>query len=322
MTSFLEYLVRWPLVPPLSLTPIPRSENLVFRLRDGQGGRFILRLHRPGYHTLAEVMSELNWIAALRHDTGLQVPEVVPARDGSPVLPLPVAGETSPRLAVLFVENPGVLPNENDPDLPGLFSALGAAAALCHLHAASWVRPVGFARPDWTIATTLGANGIWGDWKAAPGLSDADLVVLAKTEMRLMKLFDAYGTASDRFGLIHNDMRPSNFLWHDKRLRLIDFDDCGFSWFIADFAASVSWFEADPRVPDLFRRWLEGYRRHRALSDADIAMAGPAVMARRLLLLAWSASRAETDLAAAHAKGFAEGTVKLARKFLDGVGLV
>ncbi len=322
MTLFSEHLTRWPLAPPVTVLPVPRSENLVFRLVDGAGERFVLRLHRPGYHDTREVQSELDWIAALKRDTRVLVPEIVPTGAGDDIALLPVAGEPAPRLAVLFRAHPGEQPDQTDPRLNDIFAALGEAAALCHRHVGTWRKPKGFSRPRWTIANMLGPSGIWGDWRVAPGLSLADKVLLSETELRLHALFNAYGTEPGRFGLIHNDMRPSNFLWHDGKLRLLDFDDCGFAWFIADFAASASWFETDPRVPELFACWRAGYERHRNLDADDIAMAGPALMARRLLLLAWVGSRAETDLAAAHARGLVAGTVALARRFLNGEQLV
>lgn len=322
MTELAAQLTTWPLSLPVTLAPVPHSENRIFRVRDAEGGRFILRLHRPGYHNAIEVQSELAWIGALRRDSGLLVPEVVPTRDGQSIARLGLAGEPSPRLAVLFVENEGEQPDETDPHLSEIFEALGGVAARCHLHVQTWQKPDGFLRPDWTIAGMIGRRGIWGDWRAARGLSDKDAALLMQAEARLLAQFDAYGMAPDRYGLIHNDLRPSNFLWHDGRLRLIDFDDCGFGWFIADFAASVSWFETDPRVPELFANWRKGYERHRSLAETDIAMAAPSLMARRMLLLAWTASRAETELAAARARGFADGTVHLARRFLDGEALV
>lgn len=322
MNAMTEHLRQWPIEGPFAVAPVPRSENLVFRVVDGKGGRWVLRLHRPGYHDAREVQSELDWIAAIERDTGVQVPEIVATRDGGAIAPVNLSGEASPRLAVLFKEHPGELPGETDARLPDIFEALGAAAAQCHVHVRTWRKPKGFTRPYWTIATTLGPNGIWGDWRATPGLSLKDTALLTEAELRLHALFNAYGTKAARFGLIHNDMRPSNFLWHEDKLRLLDFDDCGFGWFIADFAAAVSWFEDDPRVPDLFARWQAGYARHRTLSAQDIAMAGPALLARRMLLLAWTGSRAETDLAAAHARGLVEGTVGMARRFLGGETLV
>ena len=318
MTELAAQMKVWPLAAPFVLEPVPHSENRVYRLGTGDGGRYILRLHRPGYHNAIEVQSELAWIGALRRESGLLVPEVIATRDGQSIARITLPGETAPRLAVLFVENAGDLPDETDPRLPEIFEALGAATARCHLHVQTWSRPDGFLRPDWTIAGMIGRRGIWGDWRAAPDLSARDAALLMQAEARLLARFDAYGMASDRYGLIHNDLRPSNFLWDGGRVRLIDFDDCGFGWFIADFAASVSWFENDPRVPDLFGRWRKGYERHRTLTEADLAMAAPALMARRMLLLAWTASRAETDLAVARAQGFAAETVLLAQRYLDG----
>lgn len=322
MTLSPEQLAFWPVAQPAVIDPVPRSENLVFRLAAADGQRFILRAHRTGYHSETAIASELAWIAALKRDTEVAVPEIVAARNGSEIVSVEIEGERAPRLAVLFREHPGDLPNQDDPCLPHIFAALGTAAARCHNHVLTWRRPAGFTRPDWSIPGMLGPQGIWGDWRAAPDLALADKAVLGEAELQLFALFNAYSSGPERFGLIHNDMRPSNFLWHQDKLRLIDFDDCGFGWFIADFAASVSWFEDDPRVPDLFGRWLDGYSRHRTLSDADIAMAGPALLARRMLLLAWTASRAETDLTAAHVDGFAAGTVRLARRFLKGGALV
>ena len=322
MTLSPEQLAPWPVAQPVAIAPVPRSENLVFRLAAADGQRFILRVHRAGYHTETAIASELAWISALGRDTEVQVPEIIATRNGGEIAPIVIDGEHAPRLAVLFREHPGDQPDENDPRLPQIFEALGTAAARCHNHVLTWRLPAGFTRPDWSITGMLGPKGIWGDWRAAPELSLADKVVLGEAELELFALFNTYASGADRFGLIHNDMRPSNFLWAEDRLRLLDFDDCGFGWFIADFAASVSWFEDDPRLPELFRSWLKGYRGHRPLSDADIAMAGPALMARRMLLLAWTASRAETDLATTRRQGFAAGTVALARRFLKGEPLV
>ncbi len=322
MSSLADQLNRWPISPPVSLIPTQRSENRVFHVVDSDARRFILRVHRPGYHDVEAIRSELDWIMALGRDTSVLVPTIVLTRDGAPIAQLDESAGCAPCLAVLFDEHPGDLPDETDPRLPEIFEALGETAAQCHLHALGWTPPPGFSRPSWTISNMLDPGAIWGNWRNEPDLDAADIAVLGEAQSWLKRQFRGYGEDNRRFGLIHNDMRPSNFLWHENRLRLIDFDDCGFGWFVADFAASVSWFETDPRLPSLFRRWRTGYERHRPLDSDDIASVDAAVMARRMLLLAWSVSRADTDLAELRAKGFAEDTVALARRFLDGEALV
>jgi Ser/Thr protein kinase RdoA (MazF antagonist) len=125
-----------------------------------------------------------------------------------------------------------------------------------------------------------------------------------------------YGTAPDRFGLIHGDLRLANLLVDGPRLRVIDFDDCGFGWFLYDFAAAVSFFEHDPRVPALMAAWVEGYRRRGTLAAEDVAILPALVLLRRMLLLAWVASHAETPTAQAMGEAYTASALPLAERFL------
>ena len=60
---------------------ISRSENVVFRVDAEDGRAYALRVHRPGYHTLAELESEPVWTAAL-NEAGVGAPMAEPARTG------------------------------------------------------------------------------------------------------------------------------------------------------------------------------------------------------------------------------------------------
>ena len=62
------------------LKPIGVSENASFRV-DTPDKRYVLRIHRPGYHTLAELESEQVWTAALLQ-AGVDVPVPLPTREG------------------------------------------------------------------------------------------------------------------------------------------------------------------------------------------------------------------------------------------------
>lgn len=57
------------------------SENATYRIDLPDGGRRVLRIHRPGYHDATEIRSELAWLDSL-HATGLPVPRAVQAMDG------------------------------------------------------------------------------------------------------------------------------------------------------------------------------------------------------------------------------------------------
>jgi Ser/Thr protein kinase RdoA (MazF antagonist) len=308
-------LARWPGLPGSGLQLINHSENHTFAVDAPGGKRFALRLHRPGYQSHATIESELAWLAAIRRDILLPVPEPVPGLDGTMLQTL--EGPEGGAACVLFRHIAGSEPVMSD-GLGDLFGTLGDYAAALHGHVETWRPPAGFVRQVWSANAVLDADGLWGDWRKAPGLDAEYGPVVARLDTELRRQLAAYGTGRDRFGLIHADMRLGNLLVEGDHVSLIDFDDCGFCWFTYDFAASISFHETHAAVPDLKQAWIDRYTRRRTLSRYDLASIDAMVMLRRMALLAWIGSHAETPLAQTHAPGFAEGTAILADRFLRG----
>src|SRR5579872_1077272 len=75
--------------PEASVELLNVSENATFLVSDPGAGPSVLRVHRLGYHTEAEIESELAWMDALRAEAGVRTPRVLPAPDGQRVLALP-----------------------------------------------------------------------------------------------------------------------------------------------------------------------------------------------------------------------------------------
>lgn len=295
---------------------VNRSENQTFRIDTPARRSFSLRVHRDGYQTTTAIESELSWLAALRRDTALAIPEPIPGRDGRLLQSFTTASGTT-RRAVLFHHIAGAEPTpETNPR--EVFRTLGVYAATMHQHAIDWQRPAAFERQVWQAATILDADGLWGDWRMAPGVTPAIRQVLDKLDATLWRRLAEYGASDDRYGLIHADMRLGNLLVDGSAITLIDFDDCGFCWFTYDFAAAISFHETNPAVPALRDAWLEGYRTVRQLSDEHVAAIDSMVMLRRMALLAWIGSHADTQLAQSHMEGFAEGTALLAGRYMRG----
>ncbi len=115
-------------------------------------------------------------------------------------------------------------------------------------------------------------------------------------------------------------MRLANLLIDGETVKVIDFDDCGFSWHLYDAATAVSFFEHEPHVPDLLAAWVEGYRKALPLSAEDEAEITTFVMLRRMLLVAWIGSHSETDLAKSMGVAYTEGTVPLCEDYLTKFG--
>ncbi|UJW85890.1 phosphotransferase enzyme family protein [Devosia sp. SL43] len=295
---------------------VNHSENQTFRIDTPDGRAYSLRVHRTGYQSAASIESELAWLTALRRDTSLAIPEPIAGLDGR-LLQHFTTPSGEPRMAVLFHHIAGQEPSP-DSNLGDLFATLGGCAATMHQHVTGWARPVSFERQVWQAATILDADGPWGDWRIAPGVNAANRPMLDRLDSTLWLRLADYGTAPDRYGLIHADMRLGNLLVDGNQVTLIDFDDCGFCWFTYDFAAAISFHETNPAVPALKSAWLDGYQTIRHLSPADLAAMDSMVMLRRMALLAWIGSHAETRLAQTHMKGFADGTAELAERYMRG----
>ncbi|MDF2233775.1 phosphotransferase [Albimonas sp. CAU 1670] len=306
---------RWGLSPATRARLLNISENATFRLDDPEApAPVVVRVHRPAYHTPAEIASEIAWTEALREAEVVATPALLPVAGGGKVATFAHEGET--RHAVAFEWMEGEEPEAGEGLVPG-FRDLGAISARLHAHVQDWTPPPGFVRKSWTWETTIGPVMHWGDWRAAEGLDAEGRAILERASQRLRKRLADYGQGADRFGLIHADLRLANLLEKDGRLGVIDFDDCGFGWFAYDFAAAISFLETEPYISDLAAAWLEGYADVAPLPPEAAEILPDMILLRRMLLTAWIASHAETPTAQElAAQGFSAGTVELAERRL------
>jgi Ser/Thr protein kinase RdoA (MazF antagonist) len=294
------------------------SENATFVLSDGRAGReLVLRVHRVGYSSAQEIRSELAWIDALRGEGVIETLTPVPGLDGEYVQTLRSPSGRASRHAVAFERLPG---KEPDAGMDALrwFERLGEVSAKMHMHAKSWRLPAGFRRKRWDVQAMVGERAYWGSWRDALGLDAAGAVVLEQALACIEARLARFGEGAARFGLVHADLRLANLLVEQEQLRIIDFDDCGFSWFMYDFAAAVSFMEQEPILPQLLRAWVSGYRRTAPLPAEDAAEIPSFVVLRRILLTAWLASHSEVPIALQLGAAYTAGTVVLAQEFLRG----
>ena len=312
-------LARWKATAGGSAELINLSENATYRVTASGRADVALRIHREDYHSVNAIGSEIAWMKALREEAGIVTPEPIPGRDGDLVL----EGESPllprPRNMVLFRWIDGREPDESE-DLVAPFEELGRTTARLHVHSIGWTLPPGFERLTWNAAAVFGSDPLWGDWRDAPGVDRAARDVLDRAEAAILRRLEAFGTGLDRYGLVHADLRLANLLIHEGNTRVIDFDDSGMSWHLYDLATALSFIEDHPQKPELIASWLEGYERVRHLGDVDRAEIPTFILLRRMALLAWIGSHADTDLAKEQAPSFAPVTCDLAEAYLAEIG--
>jgi Ser/Thr protein kinase RdoA (MazF antagonist) len=276
----------------------------------------VLRVHRADYHSLQAIRSELAWMAALREQTGVVTPRLIPALDGSEVVTVVCNEQPLNVDAVTFVAG---CTAEERPEAVG-FDQLGRITAAMHDHVEGWQAPDYFTRFSWDADTMIGPAGRWGNWRHAPGLTESGEAAIERAVTELQRRLADFGSAPDRFGLIHADLRMANLMIDPEvsagPITVIDFDDCGWSWYLADLGAVVSFIEDTPAAEAMIAGWLAGYRESRELPAEHLDMISSFVMLRRLQLTAWVASHAHADSAIEFTEGFADGTARLAERYV------
>jgi Ser/Thr protein kinase RdoA (MazF antagonist) len=281
------------------LTFIARSENTVFRV-DARGKRLALRVHRPGHQTETSLVSELAWMAALRRDTGLPLPEPQPSLDGALHVKVSAPGVPGPRNVSLlsWVEGRRVVGSVR----PAHFAALGKLMARLHEHAAHWQPPPGFERRHWDW------DGLFGDqagldrpaseaWAQMPDRHRASFEAVAQETRQVMA---EWGKTPDVYGLIHSDLflgKEGNLLFHRGQPIPIDFDDCGYGYWLYDLSTPLTHWQTHPQY-DVYRRaLLDGYARVRSLTDEQLDRLELFMAARHVSEMVWAVDQATSNTA-------------------------
>lgn len=290
------------------------SENATYLVEDGEP--MVLRVHRPGYHSLDAIRSELTWMKALRTETSVTTPELICAQDGSEVVSAVVDDAVLHVDAVSYIRG---CTAEEDPDAVG-FDELGRLTAMMHDHARHWSAPAGFTRFRWDLETILGPQARWGNWRLAPGLTEQDRNWIGRAAADISNRLTEFGCEPDRFGLVHADLRLANLMVDPSDpgsgITVIDFDDCGWSWYLADLGAAVSFIEDVPAGERIISEWLTGYLDVGSIAPDHLELIPAFVMMRRIMLTAWIASHFDADAAIGVGEDFAANTARLAERYL------
>jgi Ser/Thr protein kinase RdoA (MazF antagonist) len=260
------------------VTGLQHEDKTTFRVDFAAGERSVQRIQRPALRTIESVRSEVMWLAALRRETDLVVPEPIPTRDGNLLTVISVAEIPEPRICVLFRWIDGRF---LDAKLtPSHLERVGVFMASLQSHGSQFRPPEGFVRgrldnltDKARLTAARGASEALvrqqidnpDDEMAASRLvsklcSPEDGRHVATLIRKLREVQQAVGQGSETFGLIHGDLHQGNYLFHQGQVRAIDFDDCGYGYYLYDMAVTLSevnWRESTPALRNSF---LAGYR--------------------------------------------------------------
>ncbi|EED33694.1 aminoglycoside phosphotransferase [gamma proteobacterium NOR5-3] len=290
-------LEQFPVANP-TLELVAVSENVTFRVLSGDGGMFVLRLHRPGYNSLSELESERVWGNALRA-AGIRVQHPLLSIQGQHFVRVPVEARNEYRFAGMTSWFPGVPMSErleaggDHAFRKSTFRRIGELAARIHNQSEIWRPPAAFSRARLDEDGLLGEMPRWGQFWEHRELTRPERDQLLRAREQCRAALRAYGLTSGNFSLIHADLHPENIIVQGEEPGLIDFDDAAYGWHGYELAAALIEYWDDDDFEELQGAVLDGYRQHRVFTRADEAMLSTFLLIRAMAIIGWFHQRRE-----------------------------
>ena len=292
-------------------TLISQRENAVFEVHIGDT-KAALRLHRRGYRTQAEILSELQWSSALAK-AGMNVPQEIHASDGAPLHSLPDGPDVT---VTSWIEGAPIgdtaTPLGND--AVQLHFDLGVLLGKLHILSDGWTSPPGFTRPAWDTSALTGPDPEWGAYWTHPALTPEERALIIDARDKAHTLLAQ--NSLDQ-GLIHADAMRENIFQTPSGLTLIDFDDSGIGYRHYELGCALIQSFDDPRLPDFAQALWEGYTTQREMAHSELL--AMFVMLRAFSSLGWIIPRAAPN--SPQHKKYAQRAVAAAQEFLTGPSL-
>jgi Ser/Thr protein kinase RdoA (MazF antagonist) len=264
-----------------------------------QRERYLLRIGPAEQDAVVAISSEAAWLAALRRDTTLGVPQPVAASTGLLVAPATDAADGAPpRCAVLLRWQRGRF---CDASLsPTHLRLAGALQAELQVHAAAWARPDWFRRPRVACLTqSARLASLTPSPVARPDTDDADCAVervgehlglghartFGRALNRVMATVCTLESMPDAVGLIHGDLHHDNFLIHRRSIHAIDFERCGWGPRLYDLASTLHPLLGRGDYTALRDALLQGYSQRLALPEDHEDHLAALILLRRVQCL-------------------------------------
>ena len=247
--------------------------------------RYLLRILTTG--NIDAVASELTWLAALSQDAGFPVPQPVPTLEGNLLTTITTPGVPQGKIVSLmrWIDGRGLAKGFR----PHHFDALGNMVARLHDFSAAWQPPESFKRWHWDWSGQLGGRDFQYPVEelvaSMPKKFQEPFQIVSQQARNVM---DGLGKEQDAYGLIHADLYPENLLFKSGEVFPIDFEDCGYGYWMWDIGVALCYW---PWTEDWYWKrdaFLEGYAQIRTLPESQLVHLDLFMAAQYATMVLWA----------------------------------
>lgn len=240
------------------LTRLGGASNTNFKV-DVDDISYLLRLHTSALHNQDVIWSELAWLSSLQSDTSLMLPEPIVNLTGELVTGIFVDCEPE-TLCTLMSWVEGKIPPTVNALTDEQLVKVGSVMAQVHIHSQHFEPPESFKRHKFDEVHFSGCLEVLCTALSNTELNKNDLNSFKLNANHIITHFAQLERKQDNFGVIHGDFHSGNYLLSNENVYIIDFDRCGFGFYIYDLALALMELEEQQQ-----KAFLQGYKKVKAL---------------------------------------------------------
>ena len=156
--------------------------------------------------------------------------------------------------------------------------------------------PTGFTQPGWDWDSQLGGSMFKHPMEEVvatiPYKFQQPFSTISSTAQYTMQRF---GKGPDAYGLIHADLYPENVLFKDGRALPIDFEDCGYGFWMWDIAIALCEWAWEPGWEWGGDTFWEGYSSIRTLPNTQSSLLDLFIATQFATMVLWSSALLMND---------------------------
>ena len=271
MTNYSQFLPQILSNYPLTIVHhehLRTSENVVIKLVSDSGRSYALRIRKILGSYQEQISSELVVLRDFSERTQADIPAPLPTRNGRLFCTVTAGGDAY--MCIVFSWVAGVHLGAGE-ITPRHMAFMAQAVSLLHNFSSAYHPPSSLVRPVYDEEWFFGAPS-WTTSADFVGRLDPDhAAYLRAADDTIRARLREHPRNAASFGLIHYDLHAGNFLFHENGANMIDFDECGFGYYLFDLAHILFEFIDDPRFGAFKDVVAEHYAGAR-YSDRDLAL--------------------------------------------------
>jgi Ser/Thr protein kinase RdoA (MazF antagonist) len=274
------------------ITWLAYTHNAVFDVIQNKK-HFVLYLYRHENLQWDRVDAIFYWMRRLSSGAGLNIPQpVFVDGNGRPNIVSLRDGKRSNWINAILVNHLEGENHSNDGVLQDEMHKIGQFLGKFHqfsVDESRKINPVNFPFLDY--------NGLFGEMgvyrlseEAMQVFTDEQLTVMEAAAEKVKAAMDELGTGESEFGLIHGDLLLQNILFHEGEVRALDFEYCGWGYYLYDLTPILWQLKPQARYPELEQALRDGYTSIRPLSSRHRELLETFIAGRQVASMRWVAA--------------------------------